>query len=73
MKSSYSKILGNMASLSLLQIANYLIPIIVIPFIVRSLGVETVGKVSYAQNIIQYFTILITFGFDYSATRQIAI
>ena len=62
-----------MASLSLLQIANYLIPIIVIPFIVRSLGVETVGKVSYAQNIIQYFTILITFGFDYSATRQIAI
>lgn len=62
-----------MASLSLLQIANYLIPIIVIPFIVRSLGVETFGKVNYAQNIIQYFTILITFGFDYSATRQIAI
>ncbi len=62
-----------MASLGLLQIANYLIPIAVIPFIVRSLGVEMIGKVSYAQNIIQYFTIVITFGFEYSATREIAI
>lgn len=70
---SNNKIAGNIASLSLLQIANYLIPIIVIPFIARSLGVEMIGKVSFAQNIIQYFTIVITFGFDYSATRQIAI
>lgn len=71
-KSNYT-ILENMASLSLLQMANYLIPILVLPFIVRDLGVEMIGKISYAQNIIQYFTIFITYGFEYSATREIAI
>ena len=68
-----SGIFGNMASLSLLQIANYIIPIIVIPFIVRGLGVDKFGVVSYAQNIISYFTIIVTYGFEYSATREIAI
>lgn len=62
-----------MASLGLLQMANYLIPVAVIPFVSRALGVEMIGKVSYAQNIIQYFTFLITFGFEYSATKEIAI
>ncbi len=70
---SHSTILGNMASLGLLQIANYLIPIAVFPFITRALGVETIGRICYAQNIIQYLTIIITFGFEYSATREIAI
>lgn len=70
---SHSTILGNMASLGLLQIANYLIPIAVFPFITRALGVETIGRICYAQNIIQYFTIIITYGFEYSATREIAI
>ncbi|MBR2262480.1 MAG: oligosaccharide flippase family protein [Paludibacteraceae bacterium] len=70
---AHSTILSNMASLGLLQIANYLIPLAVIPFIVRGLGVDMIGKVSYAQNIIQYFTIFITFGFEYSATKEISI
>jgi PST family polysaccharide transporter len=68
-----STILSNMASLGILQIANYIIPILVIPFIVRGLGVDKFGVVSYAQNIISYFTIIITYGFEYSATRKIAI
>lgn len=68
-----STILQNLASLSLFQAANYLIPIIVLPFIVRALGVDVFGKVSYAQNVVQYFTIIITFGFEYSATKEIAI
>lgn len=62
-----------MTWLSVLQLANYLIPLLVIPYIVRILGVELFGKVSYAQNIISYFTLIVNFGFEYSATRQIAI
>ena len=60
-----SGIFGNMASLGILQIANYIIPIIVIPFIVRGLGVDKFGVVSYAQNIISYFTIIVTYGFEW--------
>lgn len=62
-----------MTWLSVLQFANYLIPLLIIPYIVRILGAEIFGKITYAQNIISYFTLLVNFGFDYSATREIAI
>ena len=67
------QVLKNMTWLTVLQFANYLIPLLIIPYIVRVLGVEIFGKVTYAQNIISYFTLTINFGFDYSATREIAI
>lgn len=63
----------NMASLGLLQIANYIIPIVVIPFVVRALGADSFGKASYAQNIIAYLTIIVNYGFEYSATQEVAI
>lgn len=63
----------NMVSLGVLQIANYLIPFLVLPIISRILGASLFGSVSYAQNIISYLTLLINYGFEYSATRQISI
>ena len=66
-------IIKNITSLGLLQLANYVMPIIIVPIIVRILGVEIFGKITYVQNIISYTTIFINFGFDYSATKQIAI
>lgn len=65
-------ILRNMASLWLVQLANYLIPILVIPFVTHALGVDAFGRVALAQNIVSYLAILINFGFDYSATQDIA-
>jgi len=68
-----SRIFRNMASLGLLQAANSLIPLIVIPVITRILGADLFGRVSYAQNIVAYLTLLVNYGFEYSATRQIAL
>lgn len=62
-----------MVSLGVLQIANYLIPFLVLPIISRILGASLFGSVSYAQNIVTYLTLLVNFGFEYSATRQIAL
>ena len=62
-----------MTWLTVLQFANYLIPLLIIPYIVRVLGADVFGKVSYAQNIISYLSIIITYGFEYSATQEIAI
>jgi PST family polysaccharide transporter len=62
-----------MVSLVVLQVANYLIPFLVLPVISRILGASLFGSVSYAQNIVTYLTLLINFGFEYSATRQISI
>jgi PST family polysaccharide transporter len=70
---SNRQVFNNMTWLTVLQFANYLIPLLIIPYIVRVLGTDVFGKVSYAQNIISYFTLIISFGFEYSATREIAI
>lgn len=66
-------IVKNFLSLGLLQGANAIIPILAIPFIVRALGVEMFGKVTFAQSVVQYFTIIINYGFDYSATKAVAV
>ena len=63
----------NMVSLGVLQVANYLIPFLVLPIISRVLGPSLFGSISYAQNIVTYLTLLINYGFEYSATRQISI
>ena len=70
---SNRQILKNMTWLGVLQFANYLIPLLIIPYIVRVLGANVFGKITYAQNIISYFTLIVNFGFDYSATREIAV
>ena len=62
-----------MTALGVLQIANYLIPLLVLPVVSRVLGATLFGSVGYAQNIITYLTLLVNYGFEYSATRQIAL
>ena len=63
----------NMTALGVLQIANYLIPLLVLPVVSRVLGATLFGSVGYAQNIVSYLTLLVNFGFEYSATRQVAL
>jgi PST family polysaccharide transporter len=68
-----TRIIKNMTALGILQIANYLIPLLVLPVVSRVLGATLFGSVGYAQNIVTYLTLLINYGFEYSATRQIAL
>jgi len=67
------KLLGNMFWLYLLQGLNYLIPLAVLPYLVRVLGVERYGLVAFAQAFAQYFVILTDYGFNLSATKRIAL
>lgn len=70
---SNSQVLKNMTWLSVLQFANYLIPLFILPYVTRTIGAEFLGKVVYAQGIISYFTVVVSYGFEYSATRDIAL
>jgi len=67
------RLLNNMASLFVLQGANYLLPLITIPYLVRVLGPDNFGRISFAQAFIQYFVVLTDYGFNLSATREVAI
>lgn len=62
----------NIAALGGLQIANYIIPFLAIPFLTRTVGLDAWGKIALAQFILQFFVILTDYGFSWSAVRQIA-
>jgi polysaccharide transporter, PST family len=67
-----SKWLGNMFWLYALQGLNYLVPLAVLPYLIRVLGVERYGLVAFAQAFAQYFTLITDYGFNLSATKRVA-
>src|SRR5690554_7538012 len=67
------RLLGNFLSLSGLQVFTYILPLITLPYLVRVLGVEKYGLVMFAQSFIMFFNILVDYGFNLSATREIAV
>lgn len=72
-KSKDGKVLvENFVSLSLLQIAGYLFPLITIPYLARVIGVDKFGEIAFASAIIVYFQTVSDWGFNYTATRDIA-
>ncbi|MBT0607154.1 oligosaccharide flippase family protein [Aequorivita echinoideorum] len=68
-----STLFKNMSSLVLIQIANFVIPLLIVPYISRIIGIENYGKLEYARTLVLYFTVLIDYGFNLTATRQISI
>jgi O-antigen/teichoic acid export membrane protein len=66
-------LLHNFSYLTVLYAFNLLIPLFTYPYLIRVLGKETYGLVIYAQAIINYFAILVSFGFNISATKEISI
>lgn len=69
----YRVLIQNFSYLSSLQVIALLIPVMTYPYLIRVLGSETYGLVLYAQAVVSYLTILVSFGFNVSATKEIAV
>lgn len=63
----------NIVSLFVLQGANYLLPLVTVPYLVRVLGPANFGRIAFAQSFIGYFVALTEYGFNLSATRSVAL
>lgn len=72
-KKEYRRVFENFCSLSVLNIANYIFPIILIPYLTMVLGVEKYGIYIYAYTIMNYFTLFVSYGFEYSATKKVSL
>lgn len=62
----------NFISLVFLQGINYLLPLISIPYLFRTLEVAQFGLVNFGYAFTQYFIIFTDFGFNLSATKYIS-
>jgi len=69
---SKKHLVRNVLSLGGVQIANYILPLISIPVIVRIIGPDKFGVINYAMAFVVYFNLLVAYGFDLTATRRIA-
>ncbi|WAT03374.1 oligosaccharide flippase family protein [Rouxiella badensis] len=63
----------NILSLFMIQGAGYILPLITLPYLVRVLGPSEYGVLGFSLAFVQYFTLLVQYGFDLSATNKIAI
>ena len=68
----YRQLLKNYSSLGLVQLSNYVLPLITLPYLSRVLGVKHFGLVMMAQALTIYLTLITDYGFNLSATKEIA-
>ncbi|WP_299127940.1 flippase [uncultured Winogradskyella sp.] len=74
LKDKESKVLvDNYLSLLILQGANYLLPLLILPFLVRVLGTDKFGLVMFAQALSVFLTVFVDFGFNISGTREVSL
>ena len=72
-KSEDSKrLLSNFMALLSMQGLNYILPLLTMPYLFRVLGVEKFGLVAFALSTIMFLNVLVEYGFNLSATRDIS-
>ncbi|MGX7059004.1 flippase [Vagococcus humatus] len=72
-KTSRKKTATNFLSLASVELLNFLLPLITMPYLIMVLGVKNYGLNSFVQAVMQYFIIVTNYGFNISATQEISV
>lgn len=67
------KLRSNMSYMTLIDLANYMLPLITIPYIVRVVGIEKFGVIIFAYAFIAYFQIVTEYGFKLIGAKDVSI
>ena len=65
-------IIQNVGSLGVLQMTNYLVPVLVIPLLLARVGLESYGMIVLAQGIMNVAVAITDFGLNLTGTRLIS-
>lgn len=68
-----NNVVKNTFSLLIIQGSNYILPLITFPYLVRTLGTSNYGLLLFMNSLILYFIVLTDYGFNFSATRKVAL
>ncbi len=63
---------SNFTWLAVLKIIGYVFPLITLPYLSRVIGVDSFGEIAFAASIIVFIETFVDFGFNYTATRDVA-
>ncbi|HYD97994.1 MAG TPA: oligosaccharide flippase family protein [Alphaproteobacteria bacterium] len=63
---------GNISALTVAHAINVALPLLMIPFLARTLGPDGFGVVALAQSFGFYITRVVEFGFDFTGAREVA-
>jgi polysaccharide transporter, PST family len=67
------RVVGNATSLIAVQAGGYVLPLINVPYLLRVIGPEHYGLIAFSQAVMMYFVVLNDYGFNLSATRELAV
>lgn len=68
----YRQVIENFFSLSVLNAVNIVLQLVTLPYILGVVGKANYGIYAYVFMVIQYIILFSTYGFNYSATKQIS-
>jgi polysaccharide transporter, PST family len=68
-----SPLVSSILALYGVQGLNYLLPLVVLPYLLRVLGPAPFGAIVFAQSLCNYWGLLTDFGFNLSATRAVSV
>jgi PST family polysaccharide transporter len=68
-----NKLSYNFFSLSIVQVINSMLQLLVIPYVIRIIGADGFGVVAVAQVVMFYLSVFTEYGFSQTATREIAL
>lgn len=69
---SLTRLRNNILALGAVQVGNFLVPLLALPYLARVLGAHSYGQVVWVQTVMMFGAIWVDFGFGWSATREIS-
>lgn len=69
---SFKPVLKNAVYLGIIDAVSLLMTLLALPYIIKTVGADNYGLIVFVQAIIAYFLVLVNFGFDFSAVKEVA-
>lgn len=63
----------NFSSLSIIQVSNFLLSLVVVPYVIRIVGADGFGVIAVAQVLMFYLSVATDYGFNRTAIRDVAL